>query len=533
MPTGSECELLVRNVRVPLEARDEDPRKLVANHLGVGIGEVIEARLLRRAVDARRGKPSFTLNIFARLSQKPSRLPPHTGEAPEAEPLREARLVGGSREVIVVGCGPAGLFAALRLSQAGLRPVLLDRGKGFPGRHEDIAALVSGGRLDAESNFHFGLGGAGTYSDGKLFTRLHHPAVLHVMQVLCAHGAGTHDEILVDAQPHVGTDRWPEVLSSLRDDLESRGCSFRFGEKVTGIETKAGILSALRFDGGKQDCEGAVLAPGNSARELFEALPGCGVTLQPKSFAVGVRMTHPQEIIDTIQYGRFAGHESLPTASYRLTTRVARRGVYTFCMCPGGTVIPTPTEPDRLALNGMSNSARDSGEANAAVVVTVDPGDFSTGEDPLAGLRFQRQLETAAYVAGGRSYRAPAQSLEGFLSGEKDAHAPTVNYRPGVRLADVGSLMPAWLIQPLRAGLTDFCRKMKGLDHPRAAVLGLETRTSSPVRILRGPDGMCPGAAGLFPAGEGSGYAGGIVSSAVDGIRAADSLIDWLILKGD
>jgi hypothetical protein len=269
------------------------------------------------------------------------------------------------------------------------------------------------------------------------------------------------------------------------------------------------------------------MAPGNSSRDLFEGLHAAGVPLSPKSFAVGVRMTHPQDVIDRIQYRGYAGHPALPAASYQLTEKVGERGVYSFCMCPGGTVIPTPTEPRRLALNGMSNAARDSGEANSAVVVTVTPKDFGA-DDPLAGIAFQRKLEEAAYRAGGGGYQAPAQRLREFLEGAKPSDLPPVNYQPGVTPADLRSLLPEWIAESLVKGLGAFFMKMKELDSPQSVVLGFETRTSSPVRILRSADGMSPRVAGLFPAGEGSGYAGGITSSAVDGIRAADELLHWL-----
>ena len=269
------------------------------------------------------------------------------------------------------------------------------------------------------------------------------------------------------------------------------------------------------------------MAPGNSARDLFEGLHASGVPLSPKSFAVGVRMTHPQDIIDRIQYRVYDGHPALPAASYQLTEKVGDRGVYSFCMCPGGTVIPTPTEPRRLSLNGMSNKARDSGEANSAVVVTVSPKDQGS-DDPLSGIRFQRELEEAAYLAGGGGYQAPALRLREFLQGEKPTDLPGVNYSPGATPADLHKLLPGWVADPLVKGMTAFFNKMKELDSPHCVVLGVETRTSSPVRILRSADGMSPQVAGLFPAGEGSGYAGGITSSAVDGIRSADALVEWL-----
>ncbi|HUT99820.1 MAG TPA: FAD-binding protein [Myxococcota bacterium] len=528
MVSDAQCELQLDGVELAIEARDEDPSRLAAARLGVPLERVIDASVVRRSIDSRHGRPRFVLGIRARLSRPPEHLPLHTHMVGPPSPLAPARTVAGQRDVAVVGAGPAGLFAAMRLCQAGLRPLLVERGRQLAARHGDIAALVGRGQFQAESNFHFGLGGAGAYSDGKLFTRLHQPAVRHVLEVLQASGAGSRDQILVDAQPHVGSDRWPQVLANLHGRLEDDGCRFVFETKVVNLSLQAGKLRALVLEDGRLACEGAVLAPGNSARDLFAGLHEIGLPIAAKPFAVGLRMTHPQELIDAIQYGN---HPGLGPASYRLTARVAGRSVYTFCMCPGGTVIPTPTEADGLTTNGMSTSARDSGEANAGVVAAVSVDDFGGEGFPLEGVRFQQQLERAAFAAGGGGFRAPAQRLVDFMRcapGARSARLPAINYRPAVTAADVGALMPDWLSDALRGGLAVFCKKMRGLDHPRAAVIGLETRTSSPVRILRGPDGASPGCAGLYPAGEGSGYAGGIVSSAIDGIRAADALIDRL-----
>ncbi len=521
------AELLIRDVRVPLEAAGEDPVVLAAAHLCVPADQVTAAEIVKRSIDARRGRPRFALSMRVRLEEVPAQLPQGAVLAPEEDPLPPPPRVSGRHEVVIVGAGPAGLFAALRLCQAGLKPTLVDRGRDLEGRRRDVSNLFQNGLLDPESNLHFGLGGAGAFSDGKLFTRQTHPAVRLVLSVLQAHGAGSREEILVDSQPHVGTDRWPATLDRFREDLESRGCSFLFETRVTGLEVHAGRLSALVLSEGRLPCEAAVLAPGNSARDLFEGLQAAGVPLSPKSFAVGVRMTHPQELIDRIQYRGYAGHPALPAASYQLSEKVGDRGIYSFCMCPGGAVIPTPTEPRRLSLNGMSDAARDSGEANAAVVVAVSPKDFGA-DDPLSGVRFQRELEETAYRAGGGGYQAPAQRLRDFLKGDKTTEMPPVNYRPGVNPADLRGLLPGWIADPLVKGMSAFFTKMKELDSPQSVLLGFETRTSSPVRILRSADGMSPEVAGLFPAGEGSGYAGGITSSAVDGIRAADELIGWL-----
>ncbi len=520
--------LLLRNVVVPLEAVGDDPSAIAARWLHVKPSRVVEARVVRRNVDARRGRPKLVLHLLVELDSQIEQLPRDASEAPGPVLLPEPPAVPGGPEVAVVGTGPAGLFAAWRLCRAGIEPLVIERGPSFPRRHEAVSGLLGRGELDREANFHFGLGGAGTYSDGKLYTRLDRPAVRTVLKILQRHGAGSADEILIDAHPHVGSDRWPPTIENFIAELRKAGCRFLFGSLVTGVRIEKGRLTGLKLADGAVDCRAAVLAPGNSSRDLFAALHAQGVDVEPKAFAVGVRMTHPQDLIDRIQYGDAAGHPALGPATYRLSGRFAGRAVYSFCTCPGGAVIPTPTEPQGLAINGMSSSARDSGEANAGIVVAVGREDFPS-DDPLAGVELQRELERAAFRAGGGGFRAPAQTLLDFLAGRPSSRIPACRYRPGVEPADLSTLLPYPLASALLRGLAAFCKKMRGLDDPSSVILGVETRTSSPVRIRRGPGGACPAAEGLFPAGEGAGYAGGISSSAADGIRQADALIAWLL----
>ncbi|RLB54290.1 MAG: FAD-dependent oxidoreductase [Deltaproteobacteria bacterium] len=517
---------LLRDVRLELERHDEDPRLVAAGVLGVVPGRILGAEVVRRSVDARRGRPRLVFSLRVELAGGLDDPPAGVGPEPPASELPPPPRPGRQVEVVIVGAGPAGLFAARRLAEAGLRPLLVDRGRDISERGRDVAALMRAGRLDEDSNFHFGLGGAGAFSDGKLFTRVRGSQVRHVLEVLQRHGAGSRDEILVDAHPHVGTDRWPRVLDSLRRDLEQLGVRWQLQCRVVGLEVKQGRVTGVRTKDGVIAAEAALLACGNSARELFAALTGAGVALEPKPFSVGLRLVHPQEVIDRIQYGRWAGHPALGPASYRLTARVGGRGVYSFCMCPGGVVVPTATEPGGLAINGMSNHARSSGWANAGLVVTVVPADFPGG-GPLAGVEFQRRLERAAHDAGGGGFAAPAQRLGDFLHERPSRRLPEIPYRPGIQPADLGALFPPALAGALRRGLGDLCRRVRGFDHPRAVLLGVETRTSSPVRVPRQPDGQARGIAGLFPAGEGCGHAGGITSSAVDGIRQADALLAW------
>ena len=522
-----EQELLLRNLRIELDQIGLEAAELAARHLGLPAGRILQAEVLRRNLDARRGSPRFILHLRVRIDGAIENLPEGTIPAPAIADLPAPPALAESAEVVVLGSGPAGLFAAWRLSQAGLRPLIVERGPAFPDRHKAIEVLQDKGKLDPEANFHFGLGGAGTYSDGKLFTRLDHPAVRFVLEQLQAHGAGSHDAICVDAHPHVGTDRWPEVLESLKSMLEQAGCRFQFNTRVEGLSLRQGRLLGLRLADGELSCQACILAPGNSSRDLFAAMDQQGIRLQPKGLAVGLRMVHPQAVIDRMQYGRAVGHPALGPASYRLSIREGKHSVYSFCMCPGGTVIPTPTEEEALCTNGMSNSSRDSGEANAAMVVSI-PAERFGSQDAMAAVALQRQLERAAYAAGGGDHHAPAQSLKDFLQGEPTKKLPTCRYRPGLKSANLARLLPDDLSRTLRQGLGRLCQRMPTLAHPEALLIGVETRTSSPVRILRGDDGAHPDAAGLFPAGEGAGYAGGITSSAVDGIRAADALIHWL-----
>jgi uncharacterized FAD-dependent dehydrogenase len=490
-------------------------------------GRIKQATTIRRNIDARGKWPNFNLHIHAQLTEGLSVLPHDVIPLPLENPLLPPKNLSSNHEIIVVGTGPAGLFAALRLCQAGCPPLVIDRGADFPTRHQAVKSLQHQGRLNPEANFHFGLGGAGTYSDGKLFTRLRSPLIEYVLQTLQRHGCGSREQILVDAHPHVGTDRWPPTLENLLAELKNLGCRFMFSTRVRRLFMKNGRINGLKIKNGYLACEAAILAPGNSARDLFSSMLNQGISLEAKALAIGLRMTHPQNLIDRIQYGQAAGHPALGPASYRLTSRHKKRAIYSFCMCPGGTVVPTPTEPDHLTINGMSNSARDSQEANAAIVVSVGRADYPD-HGPLSAMTLQRKIEQAAYRLGGGDYVAPAQRLLDFIHHRPSRRLPKTQYEPGLNPTDLSSLFPASINDALINGLASFIKNMPDLADPKSVLVGVETRTSSPVRILRGKDGHSPSATGLFPAGEGAGYAGGITSSAADGIKAADKLIAWL-----
>jgi len=422
--------------------------------------------------------------------------------------------------VVVVGTGPAGLFCALRLLERGLTCTVLEQGKPVEERHADIERLRSGGSLDPDSNVVFGEGGAGTYSDGKLTTRIHKPGISWVFDRLVDHGASA--SILYDAKPHVGTDVLSTVVASIRRQLVAGGTLVLFGQKVVSIVRQEGRVVAVRTAGGQEyPADALVLACGHSARSLYQTLADEGLSLERKGFAVGVRIEHSAAFINAAQYGLWA--DRLPAADYRLTwtNPSTGRGTYSFCMCPGGEVVNSSSETGLLCVNGMSFSRRDLPRSNAALVTTVSPEDFPAGA--LGGLEFQRNLERAAFAAGGGNQGSPVSGARAFVARKTGGKLPGTSYQPQVALADFDTFLPRFVADELRLALVEFDRRIPGfIDH--GTLIGVETRTSSPVRIVRGESLQSPDCAGIFPAGEGAGYAGGIVSSAVDGVRIADAL---------
>jgi uncharacterized FAD-dependent dehydrogenase len=402
--------------------------------------------------------------------------------------------------------------------------LLLERGKAVPERLSDVRAFWETGVLNPESHVHFGEGGAGTFSDGKLTTRVKNPYTAWVKRVLADMGAPA--DILADARPHIGTDRLREIVVNLRYRLIGMGCEVRFGACVTDFLIRQRKLVGIVVNGSEEiRADHLILATGQSADDTYRKLAERGVALAPKAFAVGLRIEHPQEIINRIQYGRWAGHPDLSPADYFLTAKIEalNRSVYSFCMCPGGMVIGCSAEAGGVITNGMSRFRRDSPYANSAVVVNVRVEDLG-GEGPLAGLAFRRHWEERAFRAGGGDYCAPVQRLTDFLAGKDHSPIGRCSFLPGVREADLRDVLPPFVVEALKRGFAEFERKMPGFITGEAHLIGVETRTSSPVRILRGEDGQGVNVAGLFPCGEGAGYAGGIVSSALDGIRAAERL---------
>ena len=489
----------------------------------------VRAVVMRRSLDARKGHPigyRLEISIWPADAQ--------TAEE-EGEALPPPVRARAGSHVIVVGTGPCGTYAALRLTDAGARVTLVDIGKPVQPRRHDLASLTQRGELDPASNYCFGEGGAGTFSDGKLYTRTKdRRAVRSVLRALVDHGADR--EILVDSRPHVGSNRLPKILVGQRADLEMRGATYVWSDAVVDLVITEGRVVGVRTAAGRELVgDAVVLAVGHSARAIYTMLHARGVALEAKPFAVGARVEHPQPLIDRIQYGRAFGHPRLPAAFYHLTATVPTpdagdRGVYSFCMCPGGWVVDSSTEEGALCVNGMSLKRRDSPFANAALVVTVEPRDYlgRFGDGPLAGLELQRDIERRGFAAGGGRFVAPVQRLADFVARRPTSAPLDSSYRPRVVGGDVRGALPPFVGDALERALARFQRTMPGFATADAQFVGVETRTSSPVRIVRDEALASPTHPGLYPAGEGAGYAGGIVSAAVDGMRVADAILSAL-----
>ena len=506
-------------------------RKAVCAALRIAPDQVEAVRLLRRSVDARK-KTNVHLNLtvaaeLTRALRTP--LPPHVTEyAPYRYTVAPAPR--SARRPLVVGCGPAGLFAALILAQAGQEPLLIDRGRDVAAREADVHAFWRTGVLNPDSNVQFGAGGAGAFSDGKLNTGTKDPRIRFVLEELVRCGAPA--QILTDAKPHVGTDRLHLAIATLLDRIRALGGTVQFNTCLQNLVIADGRVrgAELMLPSGeevRESTDAVVLAIGHSARDTFDRLYRRGIRMEPKAFSVGVRIEHRQDWLNRAQYGAFAGHPALGAADYKLAMHTADgRGVYTFCMCPGGEVVAAASEPGGVVTNGMSAFARDLENANSALLVGVGPADFGS-DHPLAGVAFQRQLERAAFAAGGGEYLAPAQLVGDFLRDVPSVEFGGVvpSYRRGVTPTDLARCLPQTIVDALRTGLRQMDRSLHGFAAPEAVMTGVETRSSSPVRIVRNEECEAVGVAGLYPCGEGAGYAGGITSAAVDGIRCAERIL--------
>ena len=525
----------------PIAAQDDQLRRYVAQELAIDARTITALRITRRSIDARQR------TVFVNLSVEV-----YVGEpAPEAAFAPVTYLdVSGKPRVVVVGAGPGGLFAALRLIELGLRPIVLERGKDVHTRRRDIAAISRSHRVDPESNYSFGEGGAGAYSDGKLYTRSKkRGSVEKILRVFCQHGADT--AILADAHPHIGTDRLPRIIENMREQIRRSGGEVRFGTRVDALLlTAGGTVAGVRTADGTEVHGPVILATGHSARDVYRMLHAAGAHLEAKGLAIGVRLEHPSALIDQIQYHSPHGRGRwLPAAEYTYLTRVADRGVYSFCMCPGGHVVPAATGPCQVVVNGMSPSGRNSRWSNSGMVVETLPDDYA-GElapfmaqamaddafaaahpdandtaSPLRMMWLQEAVERATWQQGGKRQTAPAQRMTDFVRGHLSYDLAPSSYSPGLVASPLHFWLPQFVSRRLAEGFTQFGRKSRGFLTPEATVIAAETRTSAPVRIVRDADTLCHTAfAGLYPCGEGAGYAGGIVSAAIDGERCAEAV---------
>ncbi|AZR71948.1 hypothetical protein BBF96_00110 [Anoxybacter fermentans] len=521
--------LRLREVKIPIDAK-QDLVKAVTKKLKIKAGEIRDLRIKKRAIDARRKnniKFVYIVDLILKDEEKILREHAKNPYLSVVEPISEITINGENpltNPPIIVGAGPAGLFAALYLARYGYKPILLERGPKVEERVRSIETFWQKGELDPESNVQFGEGGAGTFSDGKLTTRVRDERIENILKDLVK--AGAPEEILIDAQPHIGTDLLRQVIRNLREEIKKLGGQVRFKSKVTDLIIEDGqIRGVVINDNEILNSEVVMLAIGHSARDTYEMLKRRGVAMEPKPFSIGVRIEHPQEIVDQSQYGPFAGHPKLGPATYRLSERLSEldRAVYTFCMCPGGLVIASASEPGGVVTNGMSYHARNSGIANSALVVSVKPDDFPS-RDPLAGVEFQRIWERKAFEMGGGTYRAPAQLLGDFLKDRPSKNLqgdiePT--YLPGVVAANLQECLPPYVVTAIKKVLPIFDRRVKGFGRPGTILTGVETRTSAPLRINRNMEMESISHKGLYPLGEGAGYAGGIMSAALDGLKGA------------
>lgn len=486
----------------------------VCRQAGVDQTEVKDLRVERRSIDARQRR--VMVNVSGTLYL-------HGESAPVERGPEYGKLAENAPSVTIVGAGPAGLFAALRLIEEGIRPVILERGKDVDSRRKDLARIARENHVDPDSNYCFGEGGAGAYSDGKLYTRSHKRGDgRKILAILHDHGA--REDILIDAHPHIGSDRLPQIIKNIRTRILECGGEVHFGAHVSDIEIVDGRLRGVHTTDGRFFEGPAILATGHSARDVYRMLDRAGVAMQPKGIAVGVRLEHPQGLIDRLRYHSPEGRGRwLPPAEYTMLTRFDNRAVYSFCMCPGGIVVPAASTPDELVVNGMSPSNRGSRWANSGMVVEILPEDVeSSKDDTLKMMRFQSQIEQAFYNEGGRTQNAPAQRMDDFCNGRMSQDLPPTSYAPGIHPARVDRLLPEMVSTRLRRGFEEFGRKQRGFLSHDATVIGCETRTSAPVRIPRDESRLHhPDVVGLFPCGEGAGFAGGIVSAAIDGERCA------------
>lgn len=505
-------------------------RQKAAQQTGLPLGQISHVEVLKSSLDARSRQPVFRLRVEV--------FGPGEVFTPEPALLDLFKPVDQAKKVIIVGAGPAGYFAALELLEAGFKPIVIDRGKDAQARRRDLRAIQQFGTVNPHSNYCFGEGGAGTYSDGKLYTRsIKRGNVQKALRLLVEHGAKS--DILVDAHPHIGSNKLPGVVQNIRKTIEHYGGEVLFNECVTGfilhenrvvgvntthIHDPEGTSSSQAPATREYFGEAVILATGHSARDIYRLLHEQGIRIEAKPFALGVRVEHPQALIDQVQYRQPQREDGLPAASYSLVCQVSGRGVFSFCMCPGGLIVPASTAPGEIVVNGMSMSRRDSPFANSGVVTSVEMDDLApwAKHGPFAAMAFQADVEQRLFAGGDGTQKAPALRLPDFIAGKQSGSLPKTSYIPGIYSSPIFELLPGFIYKRLREGLTDFGRQMRGYYTEEAVVVATESRTSAPVRVPRDPETlMHPEVAGLFPCGEGAGYAGGIISAAMDGQNVA------------
>ncbi len=512
-------ELQLR-VNLVEERKDTILQLKAAKKLGISIADITSVKVLRKSIDARKKEVVFNYKVAVYINEPQPDTPDY---------IFEYQDVSNAKEIHIVGFGPAGMYAALRCIELGYKPIVLERGKNVQDRRRDLRAINQFHEVHPDSNYCFGEGGAGTYSDGKLYTRsLKRGDVRKIFENLVYHGAT--DQILVDAHPHIGTNKLPKIIQNIRETILKHGGEVHFETRVTDFIVKNNKLQAIQLQNGSEMAVNAVvLATGHSARDIYELLHKKDILLKAKSFAMGVRVEHPQEIIDQIQYScTDQRDELLPAAAYSLVHQVGNRGVYSFCMCPGGFIVPAATANGEVVVNGMSPSRRNNKFANSGIVVEINVDkDLPKYEKygVLKGLQYQKDLEKLAFNAGGRSQVAPAQRLTDFVEGRLSSSLNDCSYQPGLNAAPLHSLLPKLIGSRLRKGFAAFGKKMHGYYTAEANIVGVESRTSSPVNIPRKENLEHPQIKGLFPCGEGGGYAGGIISAAMDGERCAEAAI--------
>jgi uncharacterized FAD-dependent dehydrogenase len=540
--------LRISELKLPLGHPPEAMAPAIATRLGIEADDLVSFEVARRAHDARRKSAILMVySVDVVLRDEASVLRRFEGDhqvrvTPDTDYRFVAKAPAGFEgpRPVVIGAGPCGLFAGLILAQMGLKPIIVDRGKVVRERTKDTWGLWRRGELNPESNVQFGEGGAGTFSDGKLYSQIKDPRFLGRKVLVEFVKAGAPEEILTEAHPHIGTFRLVHMVENMRALIESLGGEYRWQHKVEDFDIEVGAdgsrrLKGLHIAGGDYlPARHVVMALGHSARDTFQVLYDRGVHIEAKPFSIGVRIEHPQSWMDRARFGDCAGHPDLGAADYSLSHHCKNgRTVYSFCMCPGGTVVAATSEAGRVVTNGMSQYSRNERNANSGFVVDINPEQDYPGH-PLAGVEFQRKWESLAFEAGGGTYQAPGQLVGDFLAGRPSTEfgEVTPSYKPGVHLTDLAKCLPPFAIEAMREALPVFGRQIPGYDHPDVVLTGVETRTSSPVRITRGKDFQSLNTAGLFPAGEGAGYAGGILSAAVDGIKVAEAVAAQYVAEG-